>query len=95
MNEDVTTSPANSTARYTNVPYFICPSDPSSGKYQETSPFAGVGGGVMGQSNYFGNLGTNGWAYERTPGATKPSGQVGVFAYEELDEAVGHHGRHQ
>jgi prepilin-type N-terminal cleavage/methylation domain-containing protein/prepilin-type processing-associated H-X9-DG protein len=81
MDSNVTTSPANATARYTTVSHFVCPSDPSSGYWQDPSPSPGVAGGVMGRSNYFGNLGTSGWVYEELGPSTKPAGQVGVFSF--------------
>ncbi len=82
MASNVTTSAANSTARYTNVPNYVCPSDPSSGNWRDSSPSPGVEGGVMGRSNYFGNLGTSGWVYEQLNATSKSAERVGAFSYE-------------
>ena len=42
----------------------------------------GLPAGIMGRSNYFGNLGANGWAYDQLNNAVpKNMGQAGVFAY--------------
>jgi prepilin-type N-terminal cleavage/methylation domain-containing protein/prepilin-type processing-associated H-X9-DG protein len=74
---DVSTSPANFTARTVNIDTFVCPSDPSSGSY--TDPFRPAVG--MGVSNYFGNLGTSGWVYDQYNGQVKNSTYSGVFSY--------------
>jgi prepilin-type N-terminal cleavage/methylation domain-containing protein/prepilin-type processing-associated H-X9-DG protein len=76
---DVTQSVANATARDQQVQVYLCPSDPSSGSYQD--PALGPTG-VMGRSNYFGNLGAHGWVYDtRLPFGSKPPGLSGVFYF--------------
>jgi prepilin-type N-terminal cleavage/methylation domain-containing protein/prepilin-type processing-associated H-X9-DG protein len=77
---DVSADPSNATARYVNGPVFVCPSDPSTGAVVDTDPFTGEAGQTMGRSNYYGNLGTNGWAFERASSVRKDSSQLGVFA---------------
>ena len=73
----VTNDPSNGTARCTNLAAFNCPSDTSTGSWPDPTQ----GGTPMGRSNYFGNLGTNGWVYETLGTTVKPSSEVGVFAY--------------
>jgi prepilin-type N-terminal cleavage/methylation domain-containing protein/prepilin-type processing-associated H-X9-DG protein len=74
---DVTQDPSNVTARDSNVRTFLCPSDPSTGSWPDIATLTTP----TGQSNYFGNLGTNGWVYERVNGISKSSSQVGMYAY--------------
>jgi prepilin-type N-terminal cleavage/methylation domain-containing protein len=59
---------ANLAGRLTDVPIFLCPSDPSSG-------FVAEGGGQQGRSNYLANMGVRGW-FRNTDTAT-----AGMFAY--------------
>jgi prepilin-type N-terminal cleavage/methylation domain-containing protein/prepilin-type processing-associated H-X9-DG protein len=74
---NVSTDFTNATARDVNVRTFLCPSDPSSGYWPDQTPLTTV----MGQSNYFGNLGTNGWVYDQLNGVPKNSSQCGMLAY--------------
>ena len=50
---DVHTSAVNGPARLQDVPFFICPSDPSGAQQQQTTPIAGP----VGRNNYFSNIG--------------------------------------
>jgi prepilin-type N-terminal cleavage/methylation domain-containing protein/prepilin-type processing-associated H-X9-DG protein len=81
MTNDVTTAFANSTARDQDIPGFLCPSDPSTGYWQEPPSVSGQTTGAMGRSNYFGNLGANGWAYDVKSTFVKNPCLTGVFAY--------------
>lgn len=80
MSLNVTTTPENMTARQMVVANYLCPSDPSSGSYPDASPARP--GAAMGRSNYMGNLGTSGWAYEQVKGISKPAELLGVFAQD-------------
>jgi prepilin-type N-terminal cleavage/methylation domain-containing protein/prepilin-type processing-associated H-X9-DG protein len=80
---DSTTNPTNFTARNLQVSGFLCPSDPSSGYYQEANPPAGQQPGTMGKSNYFGNLGAHGWSYDQfVSKASKDPALCGVFSFQ-------------
>jgi prepilin-type N-terminal cleavage/methylation domain-containing protein/prepilin-type processing-associated H-X9-DG protein len=81
LTQDVTGSFANVTARDQQVQVFLCPSDPSSGSYQDPAVLPGQQAGVMGRSNYFGNMGAHGWFYDSIPPFFKPPGLSGVFCY--------------
>ncbi len=70
-------NPENFTARTISVAVFVCPSDPSNGKYTETIPNPAFTAG----GNYYGNLGNNGWVFENKNGQNKNSSKCGVFAY--------------
>jgi prepilin-type N-terminal cleavage/methylation domain-containing protein/prepilin-type processing-associated H-X9-DG protein len=76
LSQDVTNAAANATARNQEVRLFLCPSDPSTGYWQDPGQPA-----PMGRSNYFGNLGTSAWAYDQSGAWSKTPGQTGVFAY--------------
>ncbi|MDR3636347.1 MAG: DUF1559 domain-containing protein [Isosphaeraceae bacterium] len=78
---DVTNSMANWTARNQAIDVFLCPSDPSAGSYQDPIQFPGLPTGVMGRSNYFGNMGAHGWAYDVKGSQMKDPALAGVFAY--------------
>jgi prepilin-type N-terminal cleavage/methylation domain-containing protein/prepilin-type processing-associated H-X9-DG protein len=78
---DVSDAPANSTARTQDIAMFLCPSDPSSGVWQDAAFVAGQPPSVMGRSNYFGNLGLHGWAYNQKASFLKDPRHVGIFAY--------------
>jgi prepilin-type N-terminal cleavage/methylation domain-containing protein/prepilin-type processing-associated H-X9-DG protein len=78
---DVTAAAANWTARNQAVGGFLCPSDPSSGTYIDTVTLPGLPAGVMGRSNYYGNLGASGWAYDSRPPQFKDAGLCGIFAF--------------
>jgi prepilin-type N-terminal cleavage/methylation domain-containing protein/prepilin-type processing-associated H-X9-DG protein len=80
MSLDVTTAPANATARDQQVAEFLCPSDPSAGSWPDGTlpPGQQV---PMGRSNYFGNLGASAWAYDQYNAWSKNPAQAGVFAY--------------
>jgi prepilin-type N-terminal cleavage/methylation domain-containing protein/prepilin-type processing-associated H-X9-DG protein len=80
LSTDVTYGPENITARDVNVPVFLCPSDPSSGYWQDTNPYTLQPADNMGLSNYYGNLGTNAWVYDDFPPQYKDASQRGVFA---------------
>ena len=77
LSVSVTNDPSNATARSVNLAVYNCPSDTSSGYWANPSPQDGV----MGRSNYFGNLGTCGWVYDQLSSICKPAGLVGVFSY--------------
>jgi prepilin-type N-terminal cleavage/methylation domain-containing protein/prepilin-type processing-associated H-X9-DG protein len=81
INVDVTGSPSNITARALDVNGFLCPSDPASGTYPDPFQLPGQQPGTMGRSNYFGNLGANGWAYDQYNSFSKSTAASGVFAY--------------
>jgi prepilin-type N-terminal cleavage/methylation domain-containing protein/prepilin-type processing-associated H-X9-DG protein len=81
MAQDLTSPVTNATARHNQIQAFLCPSDPSSGSYQDPSLIAGQPAVAMGRSNYFGNLGAYGWVYDTYNGWTKDQGLTGVFAY--------------
>ncbi len=77
---DVTVAPENFTARDVNVPIYLCPSDPSSGSWPDSSPYTGQADGAIGRSNYYGNLGINGWTFESSGQFFKRADQLGIFA---------------
>jgi prepilin-type N-terminal cleavage/methylation domain-containing protein/prepilin-type processing-associated H-X9-DG protein len=77
---DLTSTVENATARHTQVQALLCPSDPSTGSWQDSSSFAGQPAGAMGRSNYFGNLGAYGWAFDTQTIWTKDPTLTGVFA---------------
>lgn len=77
----VASSVDNATARYISIASYICPSDTSGGVWQDVNPATGNPIGVVGGSNYSGNLGINGWVYDRLNSLAKPPDQCGVFAY--------------
>src|SRR5215471_16596587 len=52
LNEDVYFSSVNAAARQQDVPFYLCPSDPSTGTFVKD-------GAPEGRSNYFGSLGGN------------------------------------
>src|SRR5437016_5901815 len=74
MSLNVTNFPQNFTARNSNIAIFSCPSDPSSGSYHDPVQLPGQPAGIMGRSDYFGNLGSHGWVYESLNNVCKPSG---------------------
>jgi prepilin-type N-terminal cleavage/methylation domain-containing protein/prepilin-type processing-associated H-X9-DG protein len=78
---NLTNSFENVTARDQYIGIFLCPSDSSRGAVAEPLILPGQAAAEMGKSNYFGNLGANGWAFEQKPPQIKSSGQLGVFAY--------------
>jgi len=80
FSSNLTNSFENVTARNQSIDVFLCPSDPSSGSVTDLA-LPGQAAGVMGQSNYFGNLGTNGWAYDQKLTQSKSTTQMGIFAY--------------
>jgi prepilin-type processing-associated H-X9-DG protein len=55
---EISSDPSNAAARAQDVPLFLCPSDPSTGRY--TIPVDGKDE-MVGRSNYLANLGSNGW----------------------------------
>jgi prepilin-type N-terminal cleavage/methylation domain-containing protein/prepilin-type processing-associated H-X9-DG protein len=77
---DLTSTVENATARHNQVQALLCPSDPSTGSWQDSSSFAGQPAGAMGRSNYFGNLGAYGWAFDTQTIWTKDPALTGVFA---------------
>jgi len=83
LNQDVTNATANATGRDNDIQTFLCPSDPSSGVWQEPNPVAGTQASVMGRSNYYGNLGAYGWARDSVFDKVlqvKDPGLAGVFS---------------
>jgi prepilin-type N-terminal cleavage/methylation domain-containing protein/prepilin-type processing-associated H-X9-DG protein len=82
--QDVTNATANATSRDNDIQSFLCPSDPSSGSWPEPNPVAGRQAGVMGRSNYYGNMGAHGWAYEsktsKNVSQVKDPNLAGVFS---------------
>jgi prepilin-type N-terminal cleavage/methylation domain-containing protein/prepilin-type processing-associated H-X9-DG protein len=66
--QNLHTAAVNLPGRLTDVPIFLCPSDPSNG-------FVPEGGGQQGRSNYLANLGVRGW-FRNTDAAT-----AGMFAF--------------
>jgi prepilin-type N-terminal cleavage/methylation domain-containing protein/prepilin-type processing-associated H-X9-DG protein len=81
MSQDVTTAAANAPVRAQQVPYFLCPSDPSSGALLDPWPAPGVPA-IVGKSNYFGNMGTHARAREASAaGWLKDPGTCGIFAW--------------
>jgi prepilin-type N-terminal cleavage/methylation domain-containing protein/prepilin-type processing-associated H-X9-DG protein len=70
----------NQTARDVRVATFLCPSDPSSGWFPDSGPDPSQPTTEVGPSNYFGNLGTNAWCFDRIDRYVKKSSQLGVFA---------------
>jgi prepilin-type N-terminal cleavage/methylation domain-containing protein/prepilin-type processing-associated H-X9-DG protein len=71
FDRDIHQDPVNATAREQQVPFYVCPSDPSTGQYTE-------GGNPTGKSNYFGNLGAT--AYVNTSLTNPVVG--GIFFYD-------------
>jgi prepilin-type N-terminal cleavage/methylation domain-containing protein/prepilin-type processing-associated H-X9-DG protein len=71
--------PANHTARTAgDVPIYLCPSDPSSAIFTDTTP-AGSPPGPAGRTNYYANLGAHAWWLEYSDGLAKPANLAGVF----------------
>ena len=66
--QNLHTAAVNLPGRLTDVPIFLCPSDPSNG-------FVAEGGGQQGRSNYLANMGARGW-FRNTDSAT-----AGMFAF--------------
>jgi len=77
---DVFGAPENFTARNLSIDVFLCPSDPSTGYYQDTVVIPGLPTGIMGGSNYFGNLGAHGWSFEQLGGVARDPALNGIFA---------------
>jgi prepilin-type N-terminal cleavage/methylation domain-containing protein/prepilin-type processing-associated H-X9-DG protein len=73
-------APVNAPARAGDVPLYLCPSDPSSGYYQDQFPPLDQAGAITGRANYFGNLGAHAWYREGQGSVHKPPELVGVFA---------------
>jgi len=80
FSSSVTDSTANFTARNLNINGLLCPSDPSSGSFPDPVTLPNQPAGIMGRSNYFGNLGTNGWIYDQRNGQVKNPDHAGPFA---------------
>jgi prepilin-type N-terminal cleavage/methylation domain-containing protein/prepilin-type processing-associated H-X9-DG protein len=81
FSKNVSSAAENLTARHVNSSVYVCPSDPSVGFWQDLDPVSGLPAGVDGRANYYGNLGTNGWVYERLTALAKDGNQLGVFAF--------------
>jgi prepilin-type N-terminal cleavage/methylation domain-containing protein/prepilin-type processing-associated H-X9-DG protein len=79
MTADVTSTVVNATARHNEVQTFLCPSDPSTGTWQDPQ-LPDQAAGAMGRSNYFGNMGANGWTLDSKGTWVKKPGVAGVFA---------------
>jgi prepilin-type N-terminal cleavage/methylation domain-containing protein/prepilin-type processing-associated H-X9-DG protein len=77
FDHDIHQDPVNAFAREQQVPFYVCPSDSSTGQYTD-------GAGVAGKSNYFGNLGAT--AYPVTS-ITNPT-LGGIFFYDVRASAV-------
>ncbi|AGA25312.1 DUF1559 domain-containing protein [Singulisphaera acidiphila] len=71
----------NLTVRSQDISMFLCPSDPSRGQWVDPLIQAGQPPAVTGRTNYFGNLGVHGWAYNSKGDVIKDSRHIGVFAY--------------
>jgi prepilin-type processing-associated H-X9-DG protein len=78
---DVSSAHENQTARAGDVAAFVCPSDPSQGHWADPGLVAGVADTSQGRSNYFGNLGAHGWAFDVFTNKVKDSSLAGAFAY--------------
>ena len=78
---DASDAAVNSTARGHDVPGFLCPSDPSTGTYPEPFRSPGQPAGTIGRSNYFANLGSDGWVYDVKGTQMKVPGRAGIFAF--------------
>ena len=80
FSRDLTDDRDNFTARNQEIGSFLCPSDPSSGSWQDPDSPLGRPSGVMGRSNYFGNMGIHGWVYETRSPLSKDPRLCGVFS---------------
>lgn len=81
LTTNVTDTLANLTARSQEIAMFLCPSDPSTGRWVDTPLVAGDPPVGSGRSNYYGNLGIHAWAYNQNGVYTKDARYTGVFAY--------------
>src|SRR5439155_4215280 len=57
---DINAAAVNATARDSDVPVYICPSDPSTSKFNTAD-------GDSGRSNYYGNMGITADAFSQDP----------------------------
>jgi prepilin-type N-terminal cleavage/methylation domain-containing protein len=80
FNQNLTLAQANSAGRVGDISVYLCPSDPSTGVCLDAFPPTGQTAQPQGRSNYFGNLGTNGWIYNSFKSQTKNPTTIGVFA---------------
>jgi prepilin-type N-terminal cleavage/methylation domain-containing protein/prepilin-type processing-associated H-X9-DG protein len=60
-----------------DVPMYLCPSDPSTGTVNESTP---APPGDVGRTNYYPNLGGHAWQQEFSGSLRKPANLTGVFA---------------
>jgi prepilin-type N-terminal cleavage/methylation domain-containing protein/prepilin-type processing-associated H-X9-DG protein len=76
-------TPASYGGRVTQVPIYLCPSDPSAGAYTDPAAYVppGVAAAPVGRSNYYGNAGAFGWWYETNGSAAKPPDRAGMFGF--------------
>jgi prepilin-type N-terminal cleavage/methylation domain-containing protein len=77
---EVNSAPQNKAARLQDVPFYLCPSDPSGTAFD-------YGDGPYGRSNYFGNVGSNAYS-----GNTDPA-TAGVFNYESNEKVKNKNGQ--
>jgi prepilin-type N-terminal cleavage/methylation domain-containing protein/prepilin-type processing-associated H-X9-DG protein len=80
--QDVDATPSNLTARNSQIGVYLCPSDPSVGKWVDPNPPPGQQAGIKGQANYYASLGARGWAYDVKPPLFKRPEEAGVFAFD-------------
>jgi prepilin-type N-terminal cleavage/methylation domain-containing protein/prepilin-type processing-associated H-X9-DG protein len=78
----VTNDISNYTARNHSIGIFECPTDPSAGHFEDPTHLLASQTGVMGRSNYFGNLGASAWVYDSYNSITKKANLTGCFAYK-------------
>src|SRR5262249_22554605 len=76
---DVNGAAQNAAARTQDVPFYLCPSDPS-------NVFFGTSTAPVGRSNYFGNLAANAYTGNKDPGTG------GVFWYESNQKVLAKNG---
>jgi prepilin-type N-terminal cleavage/methylation domain-containing protein len=81
MTVSVASHATNYAARVTQVPSYLCPSDPSVGVHVDSgvSVPTGVTPVPVGRTNYYGNTGTHGWWMEVLGPASKPADRRGMF----------------
>jgi prepilin-type N-terminal cleavage/methylation domain-containing protein/prepilin-type processing-associated H-X9-DG protein len=83
LTTNVSDTLVNLTARSQDIAMFLCPSDPSTGRWVDPPLVEGDPPVGSGRSNYYGNLGIHAWAYNQSPNYayTKDARHAGVFAY--------------
>jgi prepilin-type N-terminal cleavage/methylation domain-containing protein/prepilin-type processing-associated H-X9-DG protein len=78
--KDAFADAANFVARAQDVPIYLCPADPSTGQWLDTSLPPGAATAASGRSNYYGNAGAHGWWKDSAGPFVKPPSLAGVFA---------------